>query len=355
MLWLDLRSTDRVSCGKRRRIVGRFACRDMRLPHFSAPVDAYRPTVRTDAYCPSSGIATMNCAPLPDEPNALAALIAAGQLDSETKNEAFRRLIPVIERIARSVNREKPGTDIIEEAVAYIWDRLDPDSDYHGSKFDPSRGASFTSWCYTVLKNRACDKQRAAQNVAIESASDVPAAASEGGDVAILEVGSKQGTWKPVRQQRAKEELEARRAMLRAMLDRVADIVRERRRDLAVILFHVRWQTGVSIWHARGPDALIVRDVKLWIPWRERENGLRWKPYWPTIAEVWDEMVPLLQMDDTPTAVLMCHFISTKWVLSLSPGQWAQWLRRAKKIVEQSLPAEFRDLWNHFFPARRQQ
>src|SRR2546425_256780 len=123
----------------------------------TTPAPAYigvRLTYKTGATALLWGMRAMpDCADLPDDPTALARIALNGSESEDLRNAAWRKLIPIINRIAIDAARVYHCQEIEQEAVGYIWQKLQE------GKFEPEKGP-FDSWSYVVLHHRAADFRR---------------------------------------------------------------------------------------------------------------------------------------------------------------------------------------------------
>ena len=93
---------------------------------------------------------TQSGATLPEDDDGLARLAADAGQPSPLRRQAFERLIPTIEWVARRVSVRFAGhwrEDVLADAPGDIW----------GAIRQFPLGGRFEPWCYVVLRNRWLD------------------------------------------------------------------------------------------------------------------------------------------------------------------------------------------------------
>src|SRR5437867_636447 len=133
----------------------------------TTPSPAYigvRLTYKTGATALLWGMHAMpDCTDLPDDPTALARIALNGR---ESEDAAWRKLIPIINRIAMDAARAYHCQEIEQEAAGYIWQKLQE------GKFEPEKGL-FDSWASVVLHHLAADLRKQFSRRLLHSAQQI--------------------------------------------------------------------------------------------------------------------------------------------------------------------------------------
>jgi len=107
-----------------------------------------------------------DCTDLPDDPTALARIAVNGSESQDLRNAAWQKLIPIINRIAIDAARAYHCQEIEQEAVGYIWQKLQE------GKFEPEKGR-FDAWASVVLHHLAADLRKQFSRRLLHSAQQI--------------------------------------------------------------------------------------------------------------------------------------------------------------------------------------
>ena len=136
----------------------------------TTPSPAYigvRLTYKTGATALLWGMSAMpDCTDLPDDPTALARIAVNGSESQDLRNAAWQKLIPIINRIAIDAARAYHCQEIEQEAVGYIWQKLQE------GKFEPEKGR-FDAWASVVLHHLAADLRKQFSRRLLHSAQQI--------------------------------------------------------------------------------------------------------------------------------------------------------------------------------------
>lgn len=272
----------------------------------------------------------------------------------EELETAWRRLIPVIEQIARRIARQlglirklrRPRgsrrevddleyeasdpvlalSELEQEAVSHIYDKL---GQFHGPKFCP--------WCRAVLKNLAIDLIRGR-----EREKTTPFAPEQDGNSENPE-GSVPEPAAPVYEGDQTADWRQMQHDLRQALDRLGDASESPDRGVdyfSVLLLYLRLNIVRISGQLAAESSVSCTDLAEWfLPWRDDEAARSFKAGWPTLQTIWDLLANEISCNPPPwPAERLPNLIN-----SLNPPQpltsdlWYQWTNRARKSAEQSL------------------
>ena len=276
------------------------------------------------------------------------------------RNEASRVVMSIIERVAQKVAwRFNPwvARELSDTAVAHVYGVLD--------KYCPCEG-KFETWVFQVLYNKARDiwRRRARQRTIFFSEllgllSEESQDEGDDSEVSVEELGPV--VYPPTPWPEIEDEFEVLFRQRREAMDRLAasDTGRSRVNRKAVLWIRLRLGQAHSLQkapfaifqeHAREPwiqDGGLGGIVAVCIPWQASEAHWSFRPDWPTIGELWKELASRLDAKpEAPDDATFCQLVSDLAGQDLSPGQWQQWCRRAKRWARDVLGS---DLWQETF------
>ncbi len=280
-----------------------------------------------------------NTQELSQDTTALAQIVIDPVHPAEVRAQAWGKLIPTIEAIARQATRPHPES--ADDAVGAIWELLDPSACGGKNPYDPTNG-SFCAWCRVVLYRRALDRARRRGPLG-------------GAALPIPEVEDPAGMaeeWAAL--------LMERRERLRESLDRLSSPLEPTRGVdyFAVLLVQLRLamarRAGPVLeaeCPARPPRAA---DFIAWcVPWTRDEHSRSFKPGWPQLCVVWGKLED--RFDRPPFWVAageLCACIDGTGAV-LTPDLWNHWVTRAKVLAREVLGAEaWIALFADFLPDR---
>ncbi len=298
-----------------------------------------RLTYKTGATALLWGMRAMpDCTDLPDDPTALAR-IALNR--SESEDAAWRKLIPIINRIARDAARAYGCPEIEEEAVIYIWQKLQE------GKFEPEKGP-FDSWSYVVLHHRAADLRRQFTRRLVDPR-------DQNDSLSIEEIPDDRAN-----DTGASDVFAEQLDRLRRELDRLSDLLPCEANGgayFAVLVLQLRLAMARRASQAGFSDPICHSDfIAECLPWHREEGDLRFRSGCPALSEVWEGIRGLL--DQPPhwiTGIRLCEELRRLFGESgyVPPEVWAQWVRRAKRAARQHLAdGTWAELFAPFFPDR---
>ena len=310
----------------------------------TTPSPAYigvRLTYKTGATALLWGMSAMpDCTDLPDDPTALARIAVNGSESQDLRNAAWQKLIPIINRIAIDAARAYHCQEIEQEAVGYIWQKLQE------GKFEPEKGR-FDAWASVVLHHLAADLRKQFSRRLLHSAQQI--------DSLIEEIPDGRATGTGAAGDAFAQQLDR----LRREFDRLSHLLPCETNGVAyfaVFLLQLRLAMARRASQAGFSDPICHSDfIAECLPWHREEAELRLRLGWPALSEVWEAICPLL--DQPPhwiTGIRLCDELINVFGESLrvAPDVWAQWVRRAKRAARQHLDRTWAELFAPFFPDR---
>ena len=242
----------------------------------TTPSPAYigvRLTYKTGATALLWGMSAMpDCTDLPDDPTALARIAVNGSESQDLRNAAWQKLIPIINRIAIDAARAYHCQEIEQEAVGYIWQKLQE------GKFEPEKGR-FDAWASVVLHHLAADLRKQFSRRLLHSAQQI--------DSLIEEIPDGRATGTGAAGDAFAQQLDR----LRRELDRLSHLLPCETNGVAyfaVFLLQLRLAMARRASQAGFSDPICHSDfIAECLPWHREEGELRFRLGCPALSEVW--------------------------------------------------------------------
>jgi RNA polymerase sigma factor (sigma-70 family) len=278
---------------------------------------------------------------LPDNPTELAQIVADESTSDDRRNQALGKLAPLIRRLAIAVDKRFGGDlgfEFIEGAAGHYWARR--------KAFNPEKG-SFRAWFWRVLRNRRIDFLRRRQRDRTRQASG----AKLDNEPDPVETSGQ-----------AREAADADRANfakdLRMLLDRMSWTPESETTQVdlfAVFLLQIRLAAADDVSSSldgdEEPPDEMAKLMAENLPWRKAEEGLRFKPSYPTLRKIWAALrTDLNRPPYCVSSLALCEML-TKLLggkLIITRDLWYHWVKRAKEIAKGKIDAEH---WERFFTA----
>ncbi len=268
-------------------------------------------------------------------------------LQQHERDEAWKRLIPVIEEIAGHVARtygmsrivkvsgpragepvERHGTSELEqEAVSHVFGKLSTFRAQDGQK------PNFRAWCRVILKHLAVDILRRGKK-------ERPVVFGDPKTEATPATVDEPPAPPPEANEETEERLR-RASRLREVLDLLSSRMpppSDGRVDyFAVLLLRLRLNVARVAVHSGKKDDLDL--VAEWlIPWHEHERERRFKDGYPSLAAVWDALAREFAAAPPPwEAGRLCEIINGLGPRTpLSNDMWNQWTNRGINAVKKA-------------------
>ena len=261
----------------------------------------------------------------------------AASTDRAEQDAILRKMEPELIYVRRmAAGREGlRGSELelfAEEGVSRFWEKR--------GKYDPDKGARFSSWWWTVCRNEARDAIRKRKRGVVlpalggdEQAFPERAAANlsanDGGDDTV----SLQDCYK------------TQRALLDELRSKMA--AESGKVNLfAVLLVKLRLATAAAIakMEAEGGREMLVGGLAAdYMRWRRDEEELSFRPGWPTLGEIWGELSPKLVADSWRKYAEMLVDVVNDRISGPAPFRgdlWPRWCKRAKELARSHISSE---------------
>ncbi len=277
----------------------------------------------------------------PNNPSDWAEIAATADQSEGAREQAWRNLIPTIEKIASQVSRTFPAHvrgDVEQSAVSHVWQKFNSGLFTSGRQFNP--------WCRKVLFRLAIDVERR-RGPLIPAQFELTANSSS------------------AEQPTGEHELVERFRLLRDALDAM-DWPAEKASPVdyrAVLLLELRLALDVRFARARdggwGEPSLDGRGeiIATYLPWHEAEECLPIRVELPALRVVWTAIAarfdqPPHYLDGAALADLLSSLTGAQCVVT--PDVWSQWKHRAKELARRQTATEtWRELFAALLPSRQ--
>lgn len=283
---------------------------------------------------------------LPDDPTDLARIVSDERAPEDHRNQALGKLQPLIRRLAKLAENRlggKLGSEFIEGAVTYYWERR--------TSFDPDEGR-FAAWCWRILVNRGIDLLRSRHRERTQQASEARLANEP-------DLAEASGQSREAAAEALANLVKERRAFLDQMSWRPASA--KATNYFAVFLLQLRLAMaegiGASLDEADELPDKMAYLLAEYLPWWKAEECLRFKSSWPTLHQIWAALKADLNRPPYCVSIAaLCDLLTNllKGKLMVTRDLWYQWVKRGKDIARNRMdPEDWEWFFAVWFPDRR--